>query len=821
MTVRLHKALQSEVPAPVRLRREARQAAWNASRTGFPARPDPGDWPATHLAQGSALGLLTRPPFTLPNPGTRNLQVRGAGLALDWLAGFPGGTWQQRWNATGAEDSGAGWKQDCAGWMDARGVHAGNRMDELSIGLILAVCADIVRPGLPWLAASGVSAGALARNLERTRDRAGLSRLRKAIDDGVISAGARHATIRRAAVIMAGKGGTLAEIAAGDFLELLEAEREARSRTRDYSAVSWRLLRQAGAFGPRSPESLAPLLTVGQRSPAELVDRYQPACRPVRDLIVDYLQERQPALDYRSLDTLAQQLARNFWADLERHHPGISSLNLPPAVATAWKQRMRTRTDGTGQGDGQRLASRHTLMSVRAFYLDLACWAAEDPARWGQWAVPSPVSKTDVETRKEARRRKSRMDSRTRERLPVLPVLARSAAGHRDRTAGTLTAALAVPPGETFTAGRHSFTRVAPRKAGLRTWAHDSDGTRHDLTWEEDHAFWTWATIEVLRATGIRIEELLELTHHSLIQYRLPATGELVPLLQIAPSKTDTERLLVVSPDLADVLAAIITRLAGPDGTIALTARYDEHEKVWQPPAPLLFQRRGGTELRAVSTGTIRNMLNAALGRTGLTDAAGQPLIFTPHDFRRMFITDAIMTGLPPHIAQVIAGHRNINVTMGYKATYPEEVITHHQAFIARRRALRPTEEYRTPTDEEWEEFLGHFERRKLSVGNCGRAFATPCIHEHACLRCPMLWPEPAQRPRIAEIRDNLIARIAEAESEGWLGEIEGLQISLAGANSKLTQIDRRGGGRQPVDPGLPAIPPHRQTANAMPVSLR
>jgi len=348
MTVRLHKALQSEVPAPVRLRREARQAAWNASRTGFPARPDPGDWPATHLAQGSALGLLTRPPFTLPNPGTRNLQVRGAGLALDWLAGFPGGTWQQRWNATGAEDSGAGWKQDCAGWMDARGVHAGNRMDELSIGLILAVCADIVRPGLPWLAASGVSAGALARNLERTRDRAGLSRLRKAIDDGVISAGARHATIRRAAVIMAGKGGTLAEIAAGDFLELLEAEREARSRTRDYSAVSWRLLRQAGAFGPRSPESLAPLLTVGQRSPAELVDRYQPACRPVRDLIVDYLQERQPALDYRSLDTLAQQLARNFWADLERHHPGISSLNLPPAVATAWKQRMRTRTDGTG-----------------------------------------------------------------------------------------------------------------------------------------------------------------------------------------------------------------------------------------------------------------------------------------------------------------------------------------------------------------------------------------------------------------------------------------------------------------------------------------
>ena len=39
--------------------------------------------------------------------------------------------------------------------------------------------------------------------------------------------------------------------------------------------------------------------------------------------------------------------------------------------------------------------------------------------------------------------------------------------------------------------------------------------------------------VEVLRATGIRVEELTELSHHSLVQYRLPTTGEIVPLLQI------------------------------------------------------------------------------------------------------------------------------------------------------------------------------------------------------------------------------------------------------------------------------------------------
>ncbi|WP_251016434.1 hypothetical protein [Streptomyces sp. ISL-99] len=80
----------------------------------------------------------------------------------------------------------------------------------------------------------------------------------------------------------------------------------------------------------------------GQVSVAELVDRYQLRCRPVRDLIVDYLAERQPSLDYNSLEDLSRTLARHFWADLERHHPGIGSLRLAPEVAAAWKERCPT-----------------------------------------------------------------------------------------------------------------------------------------------------------------------------------------------------------------------------------------------------------------------------------------------------------------------------------------------------------------------------------------------------------------------------------------------------------------------------------------------
>ena len=164
------------------------------------------------------------------------------------------------------------------------------------------------------------------------------------------------------------------------------------------------------------------------------------------------------------------------------------------------------------------------------------------------------------------------------------------------------------------------------------------------------------------------------------------------------------------------------------------------------------------------------------------------------------------MNGLPPHIAQIIAGHRDINTTMGYKAVYPHEAIQAHRAVRARRRSLRPGEEYRVPPDKEWIEFLGHFELRKVATGTCARAFSTPCIHEHSCLRCSMHWPDPAQRPRIAEIHDNLIARIAEAEREGWRGEAEGLKISLAGTQNKLAQIDRRPQSTGAVDVGMPAF---------------
>ena len=767
----------------------------------YPPRTAGTHWPATDQGRAGVLGLVLESSGAPSGSKRRTQLCRGLGLLFDWLDDETGESWQERFVASGADTMGAAWKKAPRRWLERAGEYSPTRLADLEQSLLVAISADAIRPSLAWLI-TGAKHRRFAPRMVSSRDPDGFARLRLACEaDPQVTARDEAHIPARVALILAAKGGMIGDIVIGDVLEVLEAEASLRGDVR-YGSASFKVLREMGIFGPGVP-TLREIRSRGQRSVEALVDHYGIACRPIRDLFVEYLKERQSSIDYTTLSRLAYCLAGCFWSDLERHHRGIDSLQLPTEVTSAWKQRLRTKsTSGKKALEGEsitpgpeRLAFLEILAVVRAFYLDLAQWALEDPERFGRWVAPCPISKADLSRRKSARRHKARMDARTRERLPVLPVLVQAANRWRRDSATLLAAARDAEADQTFTAAGETLRRVhRPYAAPDSVWVEDpATGKQRLLNQVEDHAFWAWAIIDVLRLTGIRIEELLELSHHSLVEYRLPTSGELVPLLQIAPSKTDTERLLVVSPELAEVLEAIIRRVRDEAGRVPLVRARDRHELVWTPPSPLLFQRVRGAEHQAISVQLVRTLLSTALAHTGLVDQGnGTPLRYTPHDFRRIFITDVIRNGLPPHIAQVIAGHQDLNVTMGYKAVYPDEAIQAHLAFLGRRRALRPAGEYRAPTDEEWQQFLGHFERRKVSIGTCARAFGTPCVHEHACVRCSMLWPDDAQRDRLVEIRDSLVSRIAEAKHEGWLGEVEGLELSLAGAHSKLTEIDLR-----------------------------
>jgi integrase len=724
----------------------------------FPPRPVPAGWPATRQPRNKVVARLLAAPFLAEGSQDRCNRKLALLKVLDWLELHPGRTWQERWDATGTgADGSRDWRRVLMAQLSDAG-NLGSRGERifsiLGLGMAQLIGADVIRPGLGWLLAT-LSPLRIANEMGRVRDPAGLARLREF--RGTVGEATAAPAIEKAALIMAAKGGMVADITVGDCLELVKTSRDVfpgPSRSTRHSPFFYQMLHAAGVFPAGAPPTVRMFssLFTGQLTVEQMVDRYDLACRPVRDLLVDYLRERQPGIDYNTLTGLATALALWLWKDLENHHPGISSLRLPPDIAAAWKQRIRVKPvrgpAGQAGATEERKGAADILITVRSFYLDLSQWALDDPSRWGPWAVPCPIRANDVQHQKMTSRRKARMDQRTRERLPVLPALAAAVARTRQETAARLMAARDAEPGELFTAGGVTLRRAQVRRKSPRVWTEDPQtGKRRDLTREEDSAFWAWAAVEVLRMTGCRVEEVTELSHHSLIQYRLPSTGELVPLLSVAPSKTDEERLLVIAPELADVLSAVICRIRNPDGSVPLAVAYDHHEKIWNPPMPLMFQRPVGLENRPIPISGIRDLLAGALAAAGLTGTDGKPLDFAPHDFRRIFATEAIMNGMPPHIAQLILGHRDINTTMGYKAVYPEEAINGHRAFIARRRGLRPSEEYRTPTDAEWEEFLGHFERRRVALGDCGRAYGASCIHEHSCLteiilRCDASIPD-------------------------------------------------------------------------------
>jgi hypothetical protein len=611
-----------------------------ALRAQFPARAVPQSWPGTERDADALLGLLVGPPYGSGKRAVEVKRIAGITGVLRWLAGQPGGNWQQRWLASGVEDAdGKYWRETAAAWLRAAGDDTNEK--DLSTGLLALVCGDAVRPGVRWMMTR--QSPRFPAAMDRSRDPAGFARLRECARDNPSAAPLMvRLALYRAATMMACKGGLVADIVPGDCVELLDTQSAVQAKGGTCKTYFYQLLYDAGVFAPDAPPTMRAFRgATGQQSVEALIDRYRLRCRPIRDLIVDYLRDRQPAVDYVSLRELAYVLGRLFWADLEHHHHGIDSLRLPREVAAAWKQRIMVTTTTTTTPTGEvvtvtkpRANAKSCLFTVRAFYLDIAQRALEDPAGFGQWAVPSPITGAEVNRWKDRMRHKAKMDQRTRERLPALPALVAAVDARRTLTAAQLAAANGTEPGHTFAVDGRAWLRpVMPSANGNRVWAVDQQtGQRHDLTFEEYEAFWAWAIVEVFRHTGIRVEELLELTHHSLVQYRLPTTGELVPLLQIAPSKTDTERLLLVSPELADVLAAIVCRIRDQDGTMPLVPAYDIHERVWLAPMPLLFQRRFGAENRSIPRRGIETILDRALVHAGLAGPTGAPLDFTPHD---------------------------------------------------------------------------------------------------------------------------------------------------------------------------------------------
>ena len=744
-------------------------------------------------------------------PGVRDAErrrTRGARILLQHLGGFPGQGWQERWEASGLNESDRPVNVMIPGYEGRK---------EVCTGLACLLGLRIIRPSLRALRSTRFH-GYGERFLTAQHDPL-LEDFWKRVQDHPVHPMHHTAALFDVAVALTTQGIALADLTPGAFLHYVWQSRDQglnmkargkQNRGQFAGQLAWPVLHEMGQFPAAAPPTVRAAVLTGQRSLEELVDRYEISHQGVRQLILDYLARRRSELDYSSLDQHARSLAGLFWAKIEALAPGHPDLRIDAELYRLWREALSTRENG----QGKRYEVERILRSVRSFYTDLHSWAVEEPGKWGPWAAPCPIPDNALRGLTiHKRRTKERIDDRIRCRQPLLPALVAHLEDRYHHLRGLLQQASPLAAGEALVLEDRSYQRSwSPADDKRQRRGGDANVRVRDLTSEkpvnvttaEELAFWEWAAVEVLRHSGIRIEELLELTHLSIRQYQRP-NGEVIALLVIAPSKTDRERVIPMSAELFAVIAAIVRRHSRGGRPIPLIQRYDQHERRMSEPMPFLFQRQLGTTRRVISPATVQVMLRRRCNDLADSHPEFGTAGFTPHDFRRLLATDLVNNGLPIHIGAALLGHLNLETTRGYVAVFNEDVARHYQAFLDRRRQARPADEYREVTQPEWLGFEEHFDQRKVELGGCARPYGAPCQHEHACLRCPMININPKMLPRLDEIEADLQARRTRAGHEGWLGEIEGIDLTLTFLRQKRDQT-RRLARIAPTDLGMPGL---------------
>ena len=722
---------------------------------------------------------------------------------LRHLASFPGETWQQRWEGSGLDEPG----------RLVRDLEHGDRgRSTITGGLEALLCLRVIQPSLPAMRSNKFLA--YAKTFRVAQADPLLDRFFKEVDATDATRLYRNRALFDVCCALTTQGITLADLTPEAFLHYTKECRELAgvvntSTTRFTGHLAWEVLHEMAHFPAQTPRALRTALRAGRLSVDQLVHRYPVANPQIAQLFIDYLTRRQPGLDYSSLQGLARELVSTFWCAVERIRPGQADLRLSEETYQQWRAGLKFKPDGS-----PRLSQDLTLMAVRAFYYDLQAWAAEQPEQWARWVAPCPIR--DPETRgKAARRRRSseRIADRTRRRQPLLSALVEHVETKYARLAELLAAGTATTAGEVVALDGRTYQKVLTDydrrretefgQAPVRV-RDQATGELVNVSRKEHTAFWEWAIVETLRHSGVRVEELLELSQLSIRQYQRP-NGEVVPLLVIAPSKTDRERVIPMSAELFHVIAAIIRRHTRDQPTIPLVTRFDPHDKLTSSPHPFLFQRVVGPRREVFSSTAVVHILGQLCAELAEHRREFAEAKFTPHDFRRLLATDLVNSGLPIHIGAALLGHLDLETTRGYVAVFEEDLVRHYQAHLARRRTLRPDHEYRPASDSGVARVRGALRQAQGRTRQLRAALRNSLSARARVRQVSRLQIDPKMLPRLDELEEDLTLRRARATHEGWLGEIEGIDLTLTFLRQKREQAQRH--RHTTVLLGLPAGP--------------
>lgn len=261
--------------------------------------------------------------------------------------------------------------------------------------------------------------------------------------------------------------------------------------------------------------------------------------------------------------------------------------------------------------------------------------------------------------------------------------------------------------------------------------------------------------LTVVRATGIRIGELVDLELDCVVDYGTSGSWLRVPLGKLATERT-------VPLDNATVAAL--------DEWTALRGR---QRAVPHPrdgrPTDFLFVEHG----QRPPTSRFRIGLAHAVRSTGLSGPDGAPLRVTPHQLRHTFATGLANAGMSLQALMALLGHSSPEMTLRYaRLASPTVKAAYDQAIgkLARRIPISAGGRPQVPDHETW--LRSEMLKTRVAHGYCSRDLvAEACPYANICETCPSYTTTPEFLPAIDAQLADLRSLRDDAVERGWGSE--------------------------------------------------
>lgn len=285
--------------------------------------------------------------------------------------------------------------------------------------------------------------------------------------------------------------------------------------------------------------------------------------------------------------------------------------------------------------------------------------------------------------------------------------------------------------------------------------------------------------LTILRGTGLRLGELLDLELDCLWDTPAHGTWVKVPL-----GKLGTERTVPLDPA---TLAAFDAWMAHRGRQRPLAHPRDGH------PAEFLFMERG----RRLGAYRLRRGLVDAVAVAGLRTRGGTPLRVTPHGLRHTYATRLVNAGMSLQALMAVMGHVSAEMTLRYASIASPTVRAAYEAAMGKvraRRVLVVAPAGRPPIPERVEWLRSEMLKTRVAHGHCARELvAEACPYANICEQCEnfVTTPEfvPALEAQLVDIR----ALRDDATARGWASEATRHERVIASIEGHLRRVKEVG----------------------------